>query len=197
MARKVRIYGSLTDKQVAFAIKLVTEADAKNAAKAEREATLATAEPLAEGRYEVTGTVVSTKWQTSYTGYGDTLKMLVQTPDGNRVYGSVPKAIFGDTDPGIVVRFTAQVERSKDDDHFGFFKRPHRRHGGGVNRKEGTMTRKHFEAIAATVRDYLPAGPERDAFTVALASTLAGFNPRFDRDRFIEAVTGLGPPPPL
>lgn len=49
------------------------------------------------------------------------------------------------------------------------------------------MTRKHFAEIAATVRDYLPAGPDRDAYAHALAATLAQFNPRFDRDRFLTA----------
>ena len=68
------------------------------------------------------------------------------------------------------------------------------------------MTRKHFEAIAAELRrqdprpnvehfDY-PTAPawERGAYdewatiVIGIASTLAQFNPGFDRDRFYAAV---------
>ena len=53
--------------------------------------------------------------------------MLVEFDDGNRVWGTVPKALFtGETSgpEGRRVVFTAKVERSGDDEHFGFFSRP-------------------------------------------------------------------------
>jgi len=88
--------------------------------------------PLIEGRREITGTVVSTKWQNSM--YGETLKMLVREADGNKVWGTVPSSITDagylvmssqdDALKGKTVTFTAKVERSADDEHFGFFSRP-------------------------------------------------------------------------
>jgi hypothetical protein len=126
--------GTLSDAQVEairkFAVKRV-EFEARRAA--EREAR-AGAPPLPEGRRDIRGRVVSTKWSED-RGYGSTLKMLVEEDDGNRVYGSVPEALWtlhpspdvhGTTPPqaGDVVSFAAAVERSRDDEHFGFFKRP-------------------------------------------------------------------------
>jgi hypothetical protein len=71
-------------------------------------------------------------------------------------------------------------------------------------RRRGLMTAKHFRAIAATVRQQRDpwvvqlTEPEPDArddarfalnviddLAVALAGTLAGFNPEFDRPRFL------------
>jgi len=61
--------------------------------------------------------------------------MLDKETDGNKVWGTVPEAAFlndpesGSTLPldalkGREVEFTAAVERSRDDEHFGFYKRP-------------------------------------------------------------------------
>ena len=73
---------------------------------------------------EVTGKVVTTKWQDSQ--YGSTLKMmvLVTTEDDGeyRLWGSVPSKI--DVANEDTVTFTAQVEASRDDPSFGFFSRP-------------------------------------------------------------------------
>lgn len=49
------------------------------------------------------------------------------------------------------------------------------------------MTRKHFTAIAATVKNMLISDEDRFQVATDLADTLAEFNPHFDRDRFIEA----------
>jgi len=47
------------------------------------------------------------------------------------------------------------------------------------------MTRKHFTAIAEALKAEA-ASPE---VVATMASTLARFNPHFDRARFIEAAT--------
>ena len=89
--------------------------------KAEAEI-LSHAGPLEEGRREIMGDVISTKWQDSDFGGG--MKMLVREPNGNKIWGTVPAAI--DT-PDLVdetVIFTATVKRSGNDEHFGFFSRP-------------------------------------------------------------------------
>lgn len=123
---KLRRYGSLSEKQVAAILKAKAGAEKYQAMKDAEAAKLAEAAPLAEGRYEITGDVISIKWvedRYSYDGLGEIKKMLVKMDDGNKVYGSVPTSIYG-ADRGTRVSFSAKVERSKDDEHFGFFSRP-------------------------------------------------------------------------
>jgi len=54
------------------------------------------------------------------------------------------------------------------------------------------LTRKHFEAIAATLKQARADADEGNRFTVddvsiALAGVLKAENPRFDEERFLEA----------
>jgi hypothetical protein len=136
---KLNRYGNLTENQVAAVVKIKARNDERLAAYAARSEELAEVAPLAEGRREITGTIVSTKLVDGFGG--DTvLKMLVEEADGNRVYGTVPAiladpATFGDWNDetqqydklelkGLKITFKAQVERSQKDEHFGFFKRP-------------------------------------------------------------------------
>jgi hypothetical protein len=113
-------YGTLTERQVEVLLQTpakIKERKARDAAEAKR---VAQATPVPNGTEVITGEVVSTKWVDS--DYGSTLKMLVLEDRGFKVWGSVPRAI--DVEQGTKVRFTAAVERSNDDDLFGFFKRP-------------------------------------------------------------------------
>jgi hypothetical protein len=117
----------LTEKQVAAAIEAIERAEAwarEDAAKAEA---LDAAGPVTEGRRVIEGEVVTTKYQDS--DYGSTLKMLVVQADGNKVWGTVPTIRDGEGDRSYIeigdrVRFMAKVERSAEDEHFGFFSRP-------------------------------------------------------------------------
>ncbi len=115
IAAKLWRFGSLSEAQIAAVAKGV-ERERKIAAEK------AAAGPLAEGEYEITGEILTTKWQES-RDYGGSLKMLVKLDSGNKVWGTVPKAL-GDPEKGTRVTFTATVERSADDEHFGFYKRP-------------------------------------------------------------------------
>lgn len=60
-----------------------------------------------------------------------------------------------------------------------------------------TMTKRHFEALARTMRDLINScgpGTKRDAFAEAaeaIADVCQAENPRFDRDRFLEACDAL------
>ncbi len=49
------------------------------------------------------------------------------------------------------------------------------------------MTRKHFEAIAAAVRDTPMEASARRELASNLASVCRGVNDRFDRQRFLTA----------
>ena len=123
-------WGSLSAKQVALAFKLVKDVAAEAARRAAREAKLAanppSKVPATDERVTIKGTVVSLKWKTDF--YGETLKLLVESEAGYRLYGTCPRALAEDDDAvrGAVVEFAAKVERSKDDEFFGFFKRPTR-----------------------------------------------------------------------
>jgi len=77
--------------------------------------------PLTEGRQALSGTIVSFKEVES--AYGWTLKMLIRLDDGNKVFGTCPRGI-DDADCGDRVQFTATIQRSKNDPHFGFYSRP-------------------------------------------------------------------------
>lgn len=136
LLHKANRWGNLSEKQVAAALRGRDRDAAFAERRAAEQAALEGVAPLAEGRREITGEVVSTKWQES--DYGDTLKMLVREDDGNKVWGTVPGVLSEDhfdeatqtwtnrleTLVGSRVTFKAQVTRSNDDEHFGFFKRP-------------------------------------------------------------------------
>lgn len=140
--------GELSEAQVEAARKFLVKRQEREARIAAEQEQLKDAPPLAEGKRQIEGEIVSTKIQTS--DYGSALKMLVREDDGNKVWGTVPRNIeeislgrvryedagvdedgrsFVPVDegvelPGQRIRFNATVERSNNDEHFGFFKRP-------------------------------------------------------------------------
>lgn len=73
------------------------------------------------GRVTVSGEIKSLKM--TYSDYGQQEKMLVQMDCGNRLFGSVPKAIAG-CQIGDKVEFVGTVSVSENDSHLGFFSRP-------------------------------------------------------------------------
>lgn len=77
--------------------------------------------PVTNKRITVTGTVLTVKWQDSY--YGGSYKMLVRDVTGFKLWGSLPNSL-SDCGVGDTVQFDAAVEPSKDDEKFGFYKRP-------------------------------------------------------------------------
>jgi hypothetical protein len=107
MFEKLLANGSLSVKQWAFADKLA----------ADRKVTPA---PAPVGRQTIKGVVVKTK--TVESQFGVNFKMVVKG-DGFMVYGSIPSSILS-VEAGDTVQFTATFEQSKDDQTFGFFKRP-------------------------------------------------------------------------
>lgn len=119
--RKGRLYGNLSDKQLAAIQKAVDQDVEKMIAAAAAPPTA----PVPTGKgVAIEGVVVSVKWQDSY--YGGTQKMLVvvETPEGEfKVWGTVPSSL-PNTEKGDRVSFVAEVSPSEDDKSFGFFKRP-------------------------------------------------------------------------
>jgi hypothetical protein len=120
LLRKMRKYGPLSAGQEA-AVRKGPEREAAAAKRAAEEAAAPVADvPVSDKRFTITGEVLSTKWVE--TDFGSTLKMLVRSVEGFKVWGSVPSNL--DVERGDHIRFDAKVERSHDDPTFGFFKRP-------------------------------------------------------------------------
>jgi hypothetical protein len=119
VASKLRRYGSLSERQVA-AVRRVLEREAERAAQVATEVKV----DAPTGRHEVTGRVLTTRWQAS--DFGETLKCLVQVGDPTtgawRAWGSIPSAASWTR--GDVVTFRATFEPKEDDPTFAFYSRP-------------------------------------------------------------------------
>lgn len=123
VSRKLRLYGELSERQVEAVRKSIVR-DAEYAARKAQEAADRAAEelsPVIEGKQQVSGEVLSTRWQDS--DFGSVKKMLVKDDRGFKVWGTVPSNIL-DTEKGDRVVFSATITKSDDDESFGFYKRP-------------------------------------------------------------------------
>ena len=121
---KLEKNGELTERQIAAVIKAV-ERDAEwEAKKAAEQKKMESAKPAPTGRVEITGEILSIKSQE--TMFGSTLKMIVKTDDGWKLWTTVPTSIMG-TDEGLNgkhLTLTVTVTPSNDDPKFAFGKRP-------------------------------------------------------------------------
>ena len=117
-------YGKLSEGQIEAVIGAVE----RDAERAEREEVWATEAKLAAdaptGKVTVTGEIVSVKSQE--TMYGSTLKMVVKTEAGWKLWVTVPSSIMGTDEKitGKTVTLTATVTPSDRDSKFAFGKRP-------------------------------------------------------------------------
>lgn len=111
-------YGSISDKAQNFMSSLIARIGNRAAVEAQRKAETEAAAPCPTGRMTITGTVLSVKLQEGH--YGSTVKMLVKSDEGWKVWGTCT----GGAEKGDKVSFTGTIEPSKDDTKFGFFKRP-------------------------------------------------------------------------
>ena len=128
--------GRLSDKQIELAFKLVTDVAKREELKANEPAPAPV--PNTDKRIRITAKLVHQKNVDGY--YGQTLKGLFVCDAGDgkafKLWGTVPQAVadaewayqnaHGEwpTDLTPAVSFTARIERSRDDESFGFFKRP-------------------------------------------------------------------------
>lgn len=90
-------------------------------ARASREALKPAKAPVPAGRVEVTGTVISTREEEGH--YGWQRKALVEDDRGFRLWGNLPTGIYR-AEKGDRVTFVAGLTASRDDEFFGFWKRP-------------------------------------------------------------------------
>lgn len=144
LKKNLNRYGSLTEKQIAFANKLAEATrtgETKAKKEAEREARYAeaieerskrleSAEPWTSGRTEIEGKIVSVREGDPYTQYA-TDKMLVELDDGRRCWGSIPSFVLREEDyedledlKGRRVAFRARITLAAEDQYFAFYSRP-------------------------------------------------------------------------
>ena len=121
-------WGNISDKAAAFLgslldrIERAPEIAAEKAAAKALELANAKPVPMVEGRVLVKGEVLSLKEQEGL--YGIQLKMLVRAEAGFKLWGSVPSSIRNEVERGSVVEFNAALQKSDNDEYFGFFSRP-------------------------------------------------------------------------
>jgi len=120
MVNKLVRYGALSDKQWEFLKRLMHRIENRGAIEAQRAAEKEKAQDCPTGRLDIVGTVLTTRVVEGY--YGDTTKMLVKTPEGYTLWGTVPKGLTAER--GAEVRFKATVEPSDKDPKHGYFSRP-------------------------------------------------------------------------
>jgi len=129
LMRKLRDYGSLSEKQTPWVEKCISRWVDRKLAEKEREDEKATIADVEEGTYEFTGTIVSVKEH--FSDFGSSWKMTVKAEDGRVYWGTIPVQLF-DIDitnkdlkeETVTVTIKAAVTRSEKDRTFGFFKRP-------------------------------------------------------------------------
>lgn len=122
VAHKLRLYGYLSDRQITA----VRSSMAKSAERQQlKEQEPALTSPVPFGLQMIEGIVVSLKWTPGYAYHSpDILKMLVVDDRGFKIWGSVPRGIINEIERGMRITFEATLQRSDDDETFGFFKRP-------------------------------------------------------------------------
>jgi hypothetical protein len=126
MWHKLVKYGSLSEKQIEFAEKLIGEAKNPKPRNDEDEEPKPT-KVAPRGRVDFSGEVLCLKLK-DY-GYGEQLKMLARSSDGGwKLWVTCPSSLLADETPlkGKVVRMTVTVEPSDRDEYFAFGKRPTR-----------------------------------------------------------------------
>ena len=121
MMTRLHRWGSLSDKQIAFAKKLAEEI--KNPPPPKPEEIKVTAP---EGRTTFTGTIVSCKWYDSQYGGSSKITVKIEEEDGIWLaWGTLPSKVDGNCDEqrGRTITLTGTLTHG-DEPHFAFFKRP-------------------------------------------------------------------------
>ena len=125
IVRKLRKWGSVSDKQRSFLGRLVQAIADRPAKEAARAAEVASAQPIpVDGdRITVTGVIVATPLKMDRFHGCEVRKLLFKADEGFKLWGNCPSALCGE-EPGTKVEFSATVKRSPGDEKFGFFSRP-------------------------------------------------------------------------
>ena len=123
MVGKLVTYGSLSERQINFMHSLFGKIATREERKAAEQAAYDAAVefPNIDGRIAFDGTVLGFRHTDSV--YGPVTKMLIQSVDGWKAWGTLPLAICN-VEKGAHITFVARFSPSTDDPKFGFFSRP-------------------------------------------------------------------------
>lgn len=139
MTARLLRFGSLSEKQIAFANRLIDEQQEREQnggrtnREIQREAERALAQDCPSGRAQIEGEIIKIKQHESR--YGFIWKMTVKDDRGFLVWSTIPSFLEGAHDPvlgyrgaqvGDRVKFAATITPSERDPKFGFAKRPAR-----------------------------------------------------------------------
>lgn len=108
---KLRRYGSISDAQINYVQKLYN---------AEQNKSTNPKNPCPTGEHIVEGVVLSIK--DTYTRFGEVTKMLVESCEGYKVFGTIPKHL--EVSVGSTVKIKAILTPSDTDQFFGFYTYP-------------------------------------------------------------------------
>jgi hypothetical protein len=93
----------------------------------EEEKRRASATDVPEGKIDIFGKIVGVKFQDNM--FGGSCKMIVEAQEGFKIFGTIPSSFLEMVESmfdlkGMSVSFSATIEKSQNDNKFGFFKRP-------------------------------------------------------------------------
>lgn len=120
---KLSLNGSLSEKQWDFLKKLKNDIINFESNQKKKEQEQATIPDAPEGRHEITGVVLGLKWVENYYG-PETLKWLIKTEKGYKVWSTVPSPLRGIVEREDKVNFKVTLTPSKNDSKFAYGKRP-------------------------------------------------------------------------
>jgi ribosomal protein L9 len=118
---KLTRYGSISEKQVALVHKIAADVRRREEERANEPEPQPIPAELLDGRHEIEGVILGFKEYETQWGWNT--KMIVADKRGFKVFGSCPDN-DGSYGRGDTVAFMARVEKSKDDECFGFYSRP-------------------------------------------------------------------------
>lgn len=111
-------YGSISDKQMGFLVKLVGQMSQRAVVVRKVDEVV---KPYPTGRVMVKGKIVTVR--TDNTDFGMVTKMLVESEEGFKVWCTMPSGL-SNSQKGDTVEFKATLTPSKDDPKFGYGTRP-------------------------------------------------------------------------
>lgn len=123
MYKRLHQWGSLSEKQIAFARKLAEEVRNPPPPK---PVEVKVAAPIAEGRQEFTGVIVSAKLHEGEYGVSTKITVKMTTPEGIWLaWGTCPAGVHGSLEELRGRQITIKATLSAGNEpHFAFFKRP-------------------------------------------------------------------------
>lgn len=132
LASKLHLYGSLSEKQTAAILTVISRKSEIEAERGEAEDLTEIPEELLDGRHEFTGVVTRFKWKDD-PAYGGYFAMTLRDDRGFKIWGRCPKgtapeididASEGTGDEHPRVSFFATLKPKKNDPTFAYFKCP-------------------------------------------------------------------------